>query len=637
MASTLSRMLFCITPDKHEEAALQQCLSEHPEIKFVSLVGLDVFGHDTDEKVPVREIFKDYKGFLKNGVQTDGSSVLLPGIADITNARVDIVPDADANWYVDHNFDNIDEETGLPVGTLRIPAVLMHNSDTPVGSRAILRDAVAEFKRGLVQALRDNPYVFEFLPIESADEIEDVQLTAATELEFYVKTPHEVADKEKLHTSQEMKEQYWKRTIGPVRTALEKTLEVLDCYGFEVEMGHKEVGGVKADITTDGYDHIMEQLEIDWRYSDPMGTADKDNLARYVIKDVFRSRGLDVTFMAKPVEGVAGSGKHTHFGAAVKLKDGRKVNLFSALDPEKDYLSPVGFGALMGLLKHYEIINPLASATTDSLNRLKPGYEAPICIVTSLGRDVKTPSRNRTVLAGLIRDAANPLATRFELRSPNPKSNTYLVMASCLQAMMDGIEAVAESGLSARELEACMNKKRGEECFYLEKDREYRSESDIFEDYDSEERDLLYGKAPRTVWENLAAFERCPEKTAVLYKGGVMNPSHIASFRTAALDLWATEVRDRMIPDMRNKVISFKRLHQPGINPLDDVRWESVNSLRRRLAKDCSEDKPCMLDELTELLNARQDEKASDLLVETVELLARLETMYGNYSQNIID
>ncbi|MBR4149925.1 MAG: glutamine synthetase, partial [Firmicutes bacterium] len=114
MASTLSRMLFCITPDKHEEAALQQCLSEHPEIKFVSLVGLDVFGHDTDEKVPVREIFKDYKGFLKNGVQTDGSSVLLPGIADITNARVDIVPDADANWYVDHNFDNIDEETGLP-------------------------------------------------------------------------------------------------------------------------------------------------------------------------------------------------------------------------------------------------------------------------------------------------------------------------------------------------------------------------------------------------------------------------------------------------------------------------------------------------------------------------------------------
>ncbi|MBQ4372177.1 MAG: glutamine synthetase [Firmicutes bacterium] len=550
MASTLSRMLFCITPDKHEEAALQQCLSEHPEIKFVSLVGLDVFGHDTDEKVPVREIFKDYKGFLKNGVQTDGSSVLLPGIADITNARVDIVPDADANWYVDHNFDNIDEETGLPVGTLRIPAVLMHNSGTPVGSRAILRDAVAEFKRGLVQALRDNPYVFEFLPIDSADEIEEVQLTAATELEFYVKTPHEVADKEKLHTSQEMKEQYWKRTIGPVRTALEKTLEVLDYYGFEVEMGHKEVGGVKADITTDGYDHIMEQLEIDWRYSDPMGTADKDNLARYVIKDVFRSRGLDVTFMAKPVEGVAGSGKHTHFGAAVKLKDGRKVNLFSALDPEKDYLSPVGFGALMGLLKHYEIINPLASATTDSLNRLKPGYEAPICIVTSLGRDVKTPSRNRTVLAGLIRDAANPLATRFELRSPNPKSNCYLVLAGGFLAMLDGIEKCLAAKKSPADLAASISKKYGDEDFYLEKDRVYRAENNIFTDYTAEEREKYFGRSPATVYENIMAFDEYPEKAAVLFKGDAMTPKDLASYKQAVLELWATELHDRIIPQM---------------------------------------------------------------------------------------
>lgn len=550
MASTLSRMLYCITPDKHEEAALQQCLSEHPEIKFVSLVGLDVFGHDTDEKVPVREILKDYKGFLKNGVQTDGSSVLLPGIADITNARVDLVPDSDANWYVDHNFDNIDEDTGLPVGTLRIPAVLMHNSEVAVGSRAILRDAVAEFKRGLVQALRDNPYVFEYLPIDSADEIAEVMLTSATELEFYVKTPHEVADKEKLHTSQEMKEQYWKRTIGPVRTALEKTLDMLDRYGFEVEMGHKEVGGVKADITTDGYDHIMEQLEIDWRFSDPMGAADKDNLARYVIKDVFRSCGLDVTFMAKPVEGVAGSGKHTHFGAAVKLKDGRRVNLFSALDPEKDYLSPVGFGALMGLLKHYEIINPLANATTDSLNRLKPGYEAPICIVTSLGRDVKTPSRNRTVLAGLIRDASNPLATRFELRSPNPKSNCYLVLAGGFLAMLDGIEKCLEAKKTPAELAASVSKSCGEEDFYLEKDRVYRAENNIFTDYSPEERERYFGKTPATVYENIMAFDLYPEKAAVLYKGDAMTPLDLASYKAAVLDLWATELHDRIIPQM---------------------------------------------------------------------------------------
>ena len=64
-------------------------------------------------------------------------------------------------------------------------------------------------------------------------------------------------------------------------------------------------------------------------------------------------------------------------------------------------------------LKNYEVINPFVSATNDSLNRLKPGFEAPVCIVTSLGHKPEVPSRNRTILAGLIRDVNNPKATRF--------------------------------------------------------------------------------------------------------------------------------------------------------------------------------------------------------------------------------
>lgn len=548
MPGTLKRMLFCIPPELHEEDALQQCLAKHPEVKYVSLVGMDIVGHDTDEKIPVGLMLKDYESFMRDGTQTDGSSVLLPGIADISNARVDLIPDRDSYWFVDHNWDNLDEETGLPVGTLRIPAILVHNSKSEIGSRAILRDAEKVFKEGIVDALRSNPYVFEYLPFKSADDIEEICLTSATELEFYVKTPHEVADKVRLHTSQVMKEQYWKRTIGPVRTALEKTLEILDCYGFEVEMGHKEVGGVKADITADGFDHIMEQLEIDWKYADPMLASDRDNLARYVIKDTFRRCGLDVTFLAKPVDGVAGSGKHTHFGVVAKLKDGRKVNLFTALDPNKDYLSPVGFGALMGLLKHYEIINPLANASNASLDRIKPGYEAPVCIVTSLGQSVDVYSRNRTVLAGLIRDRRNPMATRFELRSPHPKSNTYIVLAGGFLAMLDGIRKSLEASKTPAELCASISKKYGEEDFYLERDREYRAENNIFEDYTQEEREKLFGKTPATVYENVMAFETYPEKTKVLFEGGVMDERVLDSYKTAVLDLWATELHDRILP-----------------------------------------------------------------------------------------
>ena len=117
------------------------------------------------------------------------------------------------------------------------------------------------------------------MPIESVDEIEDLSLTCATELEFWVKTPDDEADREQLSTAQSLKEQYWKRTIGPVRTALEKSLMVLQQYGFEPEMGHKEVGGVKAKMGHSGdYDHIMEQLEIDWKYAEALQAADNENV-----------------------------------------------------------------------------------------------------------------------------------------------------------------------------------------------------------------------------------------------------------------------------------------------------------------------------------------------------------------------
>ena len=230
-----------------------------------------------------------------------------------------------------------------------------------------------------------------------------------------------------------------------MRTALEEAMLVLQKYGFEMEMGHKEVGGVKAKLGNSGnYDHVMEQLEIDWKYSSAVQAADNENHIKYVVRDIFRTYGLEVTFMAKPMEGVAGNGEHTHMGVAAKLKDGRMVNLFTPADADNEFMSPVGFGALMGLLKNYDVVNPFVSSSNDSLNRLKPGYEAPVCTVTSLGHSAKMPSRNRTVLVGLVREIGNPMATRFELRAPNPKSNTYLVMAASYMAMLDGIKEALE-------------------------------------------------------------------------------------------------------------------------------------------------------------------------------------------------
>ncbi len=634
----LNKMLFTVPADKHRPEDISAILTAHPEIKFVSVVGIDVGGHDTDEKIPVEEFLKGIKKFLKHGVQTDGSSVVLPKIANLSNAKVDIIPDVTVNWFVDHNFNYPDPATGLPVGTLRIPSSLVHNDSTRVGSRVILRDAIDNFKSDLLQLLRENPYVFEHMDekLNSADDIDEIVITAATELEFWVKTPDDEADREQLSTAQMLKEQYWKRTTGPVRTALEETMLVLQKYGFEMEMGHKEVGGVKAQLGNSGaYDHVMEQLEIDWKYSTAVQAADNENQIKYVVRDIFRTYGLEVTFMAKPMEGVAGNGEHTHMGVAARLRDGSMVNLFSPADPENQYMSPVGFGGLMGLLKNYDVINPFVSSNIDSLNRLKPGYEAPVCTVTSLGHSAKMPSRNRTVLVGLVREYGNKMATRFELRAPNPKSNTYLVLAASYMAMLDGIKAVLEAGKTPEELEKSISKEYGEEDFYLEKDRVYRSELDVFDEYTEEEREKFFGKSPQTVWENLQAFKNCPEKLDIFKRDGVMSDIVLASFEDATLSQWSTELTNRTIPEVMDVVRACVKCHDDATSvDYDRFYWGKIEALRNELGRDKIES-DCLLTRIVKALAVKNYALASDLQVEMQKKVEELRSLYITYKKNL--
>lgn len=632
----LTKMLFNIPKEMHNKEDLKKILMEHPEVQFVSYVGLDMVGNDTDERIPVKLFLSDMDAMLAHGVQTDGSSVNLPKIAELNNAKVDMIPDFSVNWYIDHNFDNIDRNTGLPVGTLRIPAFLIHNDQTEVGSRVILRDAVSRFKTELMELLTAHPYVFEYIDgADSVDDIEEIRITSATELEFWVKTPDDKADREQLSTSQELKEQYWKRTYGPVRTALEKSIEILDCYGLEMEMGHKEVGGVKSKITSSGtHDHIMEQLEIDWKYSSAMQACDNEKLVRYVVRDVFNQFGLSTNFMAKPIVGVAGSGEHTHIGVCAKLKNGKMTNLFSPVKMSEEFMTPIGFGSLMGILKNYEAINPFVSATNDSLNRLKPGYEAPVCIVTSLGHNPADPSRNRTILVGLIRNAQNPMATRFELRAPNPKSNTYLVLAVSYMAMLDGIKAALEGEKSTKELEASLSKKQGSEDFYLEAEREYRSERDVFEDYTEEERASLFGKAPQTVWENLKGLRENPDKAAAIMGDGVITPISLESYEESILGQWKTELHDRIIPNHMNYVRECVKRHGDDATDYDLENWAKIDRLRHYIAKDSLHDKS-LLTRAREALDSDDYDLASELQIELSQKIEQLRKLYLTYKRNL--
>ena len=625
--------LLYVIPANSKKEEVIATLKQHPEIKFVSLVGIDLAGNDTDEKIPMRIFLEDIDAFYNgSAVQTDGSSVVLTGIATINNAKVDMPIDKTVNWFVDYNMESYDDELGKPIGTLRIPAGLIHDGKA-VDSRSVLANTLEYVREGLLKIFHENDHISGLEHIKGS-EVEKVVFTSATELEFWVKTPLSEADIPEMTASQVMQEQYWQRTRGAVRTALEQCMLALEAYGLSPEMGHKEVGGMKGHMDTDGnMTHVCEQVEIDWKFSTALQAADNELVVRILVKEIFRENGLEVNFKAKPMIGLAGNGKHTHFGIGVVMKDGSYYNVFSPKDMKKDYMSAIGYGAIMGLLKNYEVINPFVSATNDSLNHLKPGFEAPVCIVTSLGHAPHTPSRNRTILTGLIRDVKNPKATRFELRACNPYTNTYLVLAAIYTSIFDGVKYAVNK--TTDELLAEISKEVGEEYGYLETDRAYRAEDDVFEDYTEEERNQRFGVHPATVWENFSNLKKYPEKRAVLTDSQAFSDQIIDAFVNGELIRWKTELISRIIPENRMLISKFKEIKSAYVTDEDSYNWNKINRIRYYLAKDSIDDKS-LFTQLITALNTGDFATASSLQVEMYDKMEELKELYAAYKNNMI-
>ena len=632
----MSSLLYYIKKEDHSGERLRKILEENKYIKFVSLMGVDLGGNATDEKIPVKLVLEDIEEVLNASIQTDGSSVELYNIATLNNAKVDLKADLDAAWFVDYNHEFIDEETGCPVGTLKIPAFLIHDNKK-VCSRGTLERAEKYFKNSLTDIIRNNPEILENTNVDSPDDIESIELTAATELEFWVNTPEDKADLEKLFVSQSLKEQYWKRTHGVIRTCLEKCLIALENYGLEPEMAHKEVGGIHSSINIKGStNHAMEQLEISWKFNKPLQAADNELWVREIVYDIFESHGLEVSFKAKPIHGVAGSGAHTHVSVAAKLKDGRLVNLFAPKDLKNDYLSPIGYASLMGMMKNYEVLAPIVTNTNDGFNRLVPGFEAPVCVVTSLGHTYEIPSRNRSVLVGLIRDIDKPKSLRFELRSPNPLSNKYLVIAGCYQTMLDGIKAIADlKQFDTKLLEAELSKAPSDKGFYLEEGRAYRDENNIFNYYTLEERNARFGQPPRTVYEAMLAFETYPEKLKSLTQGAVFTEAIIDSFKVGSLDKWKKKLSSRIIDRNIRLLTSFVKLHShENMDAIDEVMWDAIEQIKYDLMKNTLKG-PSIYGMIKSAIDVGNYKEASDLQIEAKKKMEEIQQLYVNYKKNI--
>jgi glutamine synthetase len=190
----------------------------------------------------------------------------------------------------------------------------------------------------------------------------------------------------------------------------------LEAMGFQVEAAHHEVA--------------PGQHEIDFRYDDVLTTADSVSTFRFVVKHVATRNGVHATFMPKPIFGINGSGMHTHQSL---FSNG--TNLF--YDEHGSWqLSALCLHYIGGLLRHSKGFCAITNPLVNSYKRLVPGYEAPTNIAWS--------ERNRSPLVRV--PAARGVATRVELRMPDPSCNPYLAFAVMLRAGLDGIEKKIDPG-----------------------------------------------------------------------------------------------------------------------------------------------------------------------------------------------
>lgn len=185
----------------------------------------------------------------------------------------------------------------------------------------------------------------------------------------------------------------------------------LEKMGFGIEASHHEVS--------------PSQHEIDFKYADPVTTADRIITFKIVAKTIAMMNGLYATFLPKPVFGINGSGAHTN----ISINDLKGKNVF--FDKSKEFgLSDTARHFIGGIFKHAKAITAITNPLVNSYKRLVPGYEAPVYISWA--------EINRSALIRIPINGRN--AKRIEFRSPDPTANPYLSFSVILKAGLDGIK-----------------------------------------------------------------------------------------------------------------------------------------------------------------------------------------------------
>jgi len=215
-------------------------------------------------------------------------------------------------------------------------------------------------------------------------------------------------------------------------------LRLIAQTGGKIKYGHSEVGNFTLN------DCLFEQSEIEFLPVSVEDAADQLIVAKWVMRTLAHSYGINLTFSPKITAGKAGSGMHIHTKI---VKDDRNMYI------KNGQLTDTALKAIAGMLNLAPSLTAFGNTVPTSYFRLVPHQEAPTNICWG--------DRNRSVLvrvplgwtAGaskMITDA-NPLEKHLsntdtgekqtiEFRCPDGSAYIYFLMAGITVAARNGFE-----------------------------------------------------------------------------------------------------------------------------------------------------------------------------------------------------
>ncbi|MCW2649470.1 MAG: glutamine synthetase [Mycobacterium sp.] len=229
---------------------------------------------------------------------------------------------------------------------------------------------------------------------------------------------------------------------GTLTTADQADLSRLPCYDArDVTRMYDHLTEMSQAMNTLGWGNYANdhedgngQFEQNFRYADPLTTADRVVTARYLLSVLAERRGMQATFMPKPFGNRTGSGMHMH----LSLCDGSGPIFPDPSDDKGLGLSPTAYSFIAGILEHACALQAVIAPTVNSYKRT--GAATTSSGATWAPRTAGYGGNDRTQYLRV------PDGDRVELRGADGSANPYLASAATLAAGLDGIARGLDPG-----------------------------------------------------------------------------------------------------------------------------------------------------------------------------------------------